>query len=355
MNHSPDIFHEAVRARRIASWVGVYIPLALTLIATALVWLWLPRLPDPAATHWGTSGGPDGFGPAATYLIMVPAVGFGMTLITWLVVRMGSRPRSRGALPVWSAFPRFMAAFGLGVVVFFTMLMLGTVAGQLDLTDAKDAPGVGWILVCGAAMWIVTAAAGWVVQPDVTVWPEDAATAEPIALRESERAVWIGEIRPSKAYLWLMGVTCLLLLGGTVLSFTADLVAGWVMLGTFVLVLVLLIVSAWFWVRIDDRGFEARSIIGWPVFRVPVADIERVEAIGINPLTDFGGWGMRWTPGRFGLVMRTGDGIVMTRKDGRIFGATLDDAETAASVLATAAARHDANEHPSEGGRSDEH
>ena len=53
-----------------------------------------------------------------------------------------------------------------------------------------------------------------------------------------------------------------------------------------------------------------------------------------------GGWDKSVTRAhadRFGLVMRTGEGIVVTRGNGRIFAVTVDDAETGASILAAAA------------------
>jgi hypothetical protein len=55
----------------------------------------------------------------------------------------------------------------------------------------------------------------------------------------------------------------------------------------------------------------------------------------VNPLAEFGGWGWRWgADGRVGVVLRAGEGIQVTRTNGKRFVVTVDDAQTGASVLA---------------------
>ena len=41
--------------------------------------------------------------------------------------------------------------------------------------------------------------------------------------------------------------------------------------------------------------------------------------------------------GRFGIVLRTGEGIEVTGENGRVMVVTIDDAATAAAVLSAAA------------------
>lgn len=55
---------------------------------------------------------------------------------------------------------------------------------------------------------------------------------------------------------------------------------------------------------------------------------------------EFGGWGLRWAPGGgFGVVLRSGPGIRITRTNGKTFSVTVDDAETGAALLTALAAR----------------
>ena len=55
---------------------------------------------------------------------------------------------------------------------------------------------------------------------------------------------------------------------------------------------------------------------------------------------EFGGWGLRWAPGGgFGVVLRSGPGIRITRTNGKTFSVTVDDAEAGAALLTALAAR----------------
>lgn len=332
---SPAQQADLARARRAARWAGLYVPLALIAAGTGLILTWIPRLPDPAATHWGFSGGPDGFGSPWTYVWLTGGLGLCLVLLMRLMVVLGGRG---GTMPLWSPFQRFMAAFAAGLGAFMTAVGVSSAAVQLDLEDAAEASGIGGLMIASFAAWIGVGLVAWFAQPAVEVRQPAAAPSEPLRLAETERAVWIGEARASRPFLWVIGSTTLLLAFGAAAVFLSSVPAvGWILVGVFVLIAGLALMSLWFGVRIDARGLEARSILGWPVFRLPAADVVSVEAASIAPLAEFGGWGLRWAPGRFGLVLRAGEGIVVRRRDGRIFAITVDDAETGAALLAAAA------------------
>ena len=343
--------NELARAKRVALWIGLIVPLALITAAMVLLLVWMPRIPNPAATHWSGGGGPDGFGSPWSYAWMLALVGYGIVLMMWGIVAFASRmpaPSPKRVMPVWSGYQRFLTAFALGYAVFLPIALLGSVAVQLDLADAREASGVGVIMGAGFAAWALVTALGWFAQPKVDVRPAFEESVEPIPLSATERAVWFGQVRPSKGFLWIIGATFVIMLGATALVFFVPADSGdeaakhiaTIVTGVLAFVVALLcLMTAWFRVRIDARGLEARSLVGWPVFRLPAADVQRVEAAQINPMGEFGGWGLRWAPGRFGIVMRSGEGLVATRRDGRLFAITVDDAEKAAAVLAAASKR----------------
>lgn len=332
------------RARRAAFGIGLLLPLALLAAAAALLVAWMPRMPDPAATHWSGGGGPDGFGSPWTYVWILLGIGGGIVLLIWVLAVFGGRlPGARGldgeAAPVWSGMQRLLVAFGAGFSLLMITTAVGSAAVQLDLADAADAGSIGWLVALGFGCWIVGAVLAWFAQPSIVVRRDAAAPVAPLQVGPTERVVWFGDVRPSRVYLWVTGGAILVVIASAVLVFAtqADTASRWITASAVLLVVVLGSVGLRFRVRIDADGLEARSIVGWPVFRVPAEDVRSVEAAPINPVGDFGGWGMRWAPGRLGIVMRAGEGIVVTRKDGRIFAATVDDAETAASVLAAVA------------------
>ncbi|GEM_PF-180884 len=340
---------DLARAKRTGLWVGLLAPLVVITAALVLVLVWMPRMPNPAATHWGGSGGPDGFGSPWSYVWLLALVGYGIVLMMWGIVEFSSRtppPASERVLPVWSGVQRFLVAFSLGYAAFLSAVLLGSVIVQLDLKDPAQATGLGATMSIGFGAWVFLTATGWFVQPGIEVRPNVERAVEPILLSTTERAVWFGVVRPSSTFIWIILVVVVIMMGAWLLVFfmpadegdgMAKNIATIATGGVTLLIVLLLAMTTWFRVRIDARGLEARSALGWPVFRLPAADVQRVETAQINPLGEFGGWGLRWMPGRFGIVMRSGEGIIATRSDGRIFAITVDDSEAAAAVLAAVA------------------
>ena len=326
---------QLARAKRAALWIGLILPLLAVTIATVLVIIWLPRLPDPAATHWSGMGQPDGFGSPTTYLWLSVGIGYGMTLLLWLMVWFTGLKQDA---PIWSPMHRFMAAFTAGFAVFFSVNNVVSVAIQLDLPSAAEAPAIGGWMLLSFVCWVVVGLIAWFVQPKLRISAvgETGVAAEPLTGNPGVR--WSGTARPGKTFFWVTGIALVVVAFSAVLMFLWPVgIAPRIMtVAITVLMLVFCAMCAAFRVRIDSTGLEARSILGWPVFRVPADDIARVESRQINPFAEFGGWGMRWAPGQTGLVLRTGEGIVVTRNDGRIFAITLDDSERAAATLASA-------------------
>ena len=59
----------------------------------------------------------------------------------------------------------------------------------------------------------------------------------------------------------------------------------------------------------------------WPIHRsfrrIPWSKIERYEARQYSPLREFGGWGIRWTPGKIAYNVRGNRGVWIERTDER--------------------------------------
>lgn len=329
---------DLARAKRAARWVGVILPLALTVIATIVTVLWIPRMPDPMAVHWGPDFRPDGFGPPWSNAAMAAGLGLIMTALSGLQTLQSRQARRRGAA-VWSAMFRLLPAIVLGAVLFTQTLAVGSAWVQLDAADARETGPIGWVLLAAFALWIAVTTIAYFAQPRLRIDVPARGPAEPLPLAPGERAVWVGGVSPSRGFVWGIGSVLVLLAAMVLWAFSVEPLAGWILGGSYLLVLVLALAATWFRVRIDDAGLEARGLLGWPVFRLRADDIVSVEAAQISPFAEYGGWGLRWTPDAFGLVMRAGAGVVATRRNGRKFAVTLDDADTAAALLAAAAQR----------------
>lgn len=333
------------RAKRAAVWAGLIVPLALVAVYVAVLLTWMPRLPDPLASHWSGSGDPDGFSSPMGLLFFTAGMSAGMALLIGCIAVLGS---GKGEIAVWSGMNRFMAAFSLAMSVSLGLMGVFIAHSQLGLADAHDAGGVGGVVALAFGIGITLGVLAYALQPNVYVAGPAKRAAQPMQLAPTERAVWIGSARPSTVFIVAIGGSMLALGVGTAAEWAAlsSGIAGaetpfWIMLGTTVLIGLLLAATFSFKVRVDASGIEVRSRIGWPVFRVVAADVSSAVATRIAPLAEFGGWGIRWSPGRTGIVLRTGEGLIVKRHDGRILAVTIDSADTAAALLmayATAAA-----------------
>jgi hypothetical protein len=88
-------------------------------------------------------------------------------------------------------------------------------------------------------------------------------------------------------------------------------------------------------VKVDKEALEVRcGHMGVPRRRIPFSQVACVEVVPkVNP-RHWGGWGHRWRPEQgTGVIVRRGEGILVTLGDGRQFTVTVDDAETAVRVI----------------------
>ena len=326
---------DARRARRAFLWVGVIVPVVITLLSSAVIAIWLPQLPDPAATHWSGGGGPDGFGPAWTFLVIGLALPLALIALFAAMALFSHRmpPRDPNG-PQWSSTARLLGAMSLGVSAMMAVTMLASVGVQRGLADAADAPDVtGWMLAGFGAAAVVTVL-GWFLQPSVTATSATDAAVTPLTLAPGERAVWTATATTGRAGVVTLAVSLLMLVATAVVLWALDVPSWWIIGLLCVLLGVLMLTMLTFRVRVDATGLLVRSTAGWPRFRVRAGDIAAVRVIPVHPFAEFGGWGVRLsTDGRFGVVLRTGDAIEVTRRSGRTFVVTVDDSETGAALL----------------------
>ncbi|RII08064.1 hypothetical protein DSC45_33835 [Streptomyces sp. YIM 130001] len=88
-------------------------------------------------------------------------------------------------------------------------------------------------------------------------------------------------------------------------------------------------------VRIEEDFLEVRcGHMGLPRRRIELAHVVDADfAPRVTP-RHWGGWGYRWRPERgTAVVVRRGEGLVLSLGDGRKFTVTVDDAEAAVRVI----------------------
>ncbi|MHB1738781.1 MAG: hypothetical protein ACYCXA_04725 [Actinomycetes bacterium] len=88
-------------------------------------------------------------------------------------------------------------------------------------------------------------------------------------------------------------------------------------------------------VRVDAAGLSVRfGPWGWPRQTVPIARIAEAEVVDVHP-SQWGGIGYRVQPRQqvTAVVLRSGPGLLVRRRDGRCLVLTIRDPQTGAGVL----------------------
>ncbi|MCS0499148.1 DUF1648 domain-containing protein [Protaetiibacter mangrovi] len=310
--------------------VTVALPLIVAAVAVALQLAWLPELPDPIAIHWGPDGAPDGFAPAWASIALTGGLALGLTGLFALILGL-----ARGAGP--TATHKLLAVVSLGEALFTGVLVTASVGLQRGVADASAAPDLGPWVAIGLGAAVLAGIAAWFALPPAVRPDADAVPARPIALAPGERGVWIATTRVSSGAVAIILVAVGVALAASVFAAVATDGALWPVLFVPLLLLVLVCIGVAWRVRVDASGLAVRSLpLGWPRVVIAAGDIAEVATEHVEPLAEFGGWGWRWAPGRsFGVVTRSGPAIRVTRRDGRRFTVTVDDAATGAGLLAT--------------------
>lgn len=301
---------------------------ALVLAVTLVVVLgWRDELPDPVASHWG-AGGVDGYSSVNGLVALMVAISTVFCLVMWATGHWRGHP---------AMTRRFANGMAVWLAVFLSGILLGTLWIQRGLTDASQVGGVGGALALSLVTATVTGGlAAWATpgdepQPASTPVPTDAPR---LPVADDEQVTWVREVGQRA-----MALILIISLGPLVV--VAVVSREWLFPAVLAAVLVPLVLAFVRWtVVIDRHGLTARSVLRYPRLRVPLDEVERAEVVTVNPLGEFGGWGLRTgIDGRTGVVLRSGPAIQVHRTGGRVMVVTVDDAETAVALLNTLADR----------------
>ncbi|MEF9883923.1 DUF1648 domain-containing protein [Streptomyces sp. P9-A4] len=302
------------------------LPFALTLLVYVLLLvLRYDRLPDTLATHFGLDGRPDGFTGRTAFAVVGVA----------LLVALGAG---------WTALVRRPSLWGAWATAGFAgALLVLLVRDNLDVTDPSQVSSPLVNLTLAAATAGLFGLAGWGLTRLV---PEDAAAPVPgapdaprLPLGASEVAGW--SHATASGPLTVLGVIALAAVPvGLILApWPAALLA---LLGLVIGVPGLALARVR--VAVDRRGVTVRpSLSPRPRVRVPLDEIAGASVRELDTaavLGEFGGWGYRVRAHRTGVIVRTGETLVVRRDSGREFAVTVPDAGTAAALLNTLVERH---------------
>lgn len=295
--------------------------------AIAIVALLLLDLPEQIAVHWNFEGA-DRFGTKADLVVPLALV---VPLLIAVMVGFFVALSRNGSN---TALERFIVGTVNFVGIGIPLTMLGTALAQLSGPDESGATAAVW--VCGGLA--VGAAAGVglaLLTTPIAVVPAGELGAPALALGDTERAAWSRSVLPSAVPAIVIAasavvVTVVLIVVGSPVALTV------VLLAVFVAAFSLLL-----WrVRVDNRGILVRSALGIPRFVIAPHQIVEAREIAVDPVRQFGGWGIRFGGLGWGVIVRRGQAIEVVRSDGKAnFVVTVDDAATAAALLTAIARR----------------
>ena len=313
--------------------VTLVLPAVVTTAGLLVQLAELPQAPARIPLYWGTVGSPTGWGPAWLSLVVTVVLGFGLPAVFGLSSLPSLRHGGRGP-----GF-RLFGAQALGISVLLTIVVTSLLLRSIGTTPSGETPV--WLpLVAGLVAGIAAALVGWFLQPRGTrLAPLGAVT--PLELAPSERAAWMHTASlpvPAVAVITAAATTVAIRAGfGWVAGDRYGIAA--LLTAVALLLIALLATTVVFRVRVDARGLSVRSIVGVPRFRVAPQEVGSVAVVDARSLGVAGSWGIRVFPGRVTIVMRSTTGIRVTRRDGRLFFVTVDDAATGAALLEALAAR----------------
>ncbi|MET8581422.1 hypothetical protein ABZX39_11075 [Streptomyces collinus] len=87
--------------------------------------------------------------------------------------------------------------------------------------------------------------------------------------------------------------------------------------------------------KLDKECVEVRcGHIGVPRRRIPLTEVAGADFTPVVTPRQWGGWGYRWRPEKgTAVVVRRGEGVVLSLWDGHTFTITVDNAESAVRVI----------------------
>ncbi|USQ77511.1 DUF1648 domain-containing protein [Ornithinimicrobium cryptoxanthini] len=305
---------QQIRSSHLIVTTAVTAASGLALVIVIL--LSLGDLPDRLATHFDLSGAADDTMSRALGLTMFLLVGLGLPALLLVVFARMQWWRGDEA----RRFAGFLGALPVGLSAVF----IATVLANRGAASPDQVTLSPWVFAIALTAAVVAGLAVGLMVPR-GVPRESSESVTPVALSPHERASWFGRVQAGPLVLLAFGA------GIVALVIAAVTVGIWWLWLVVVGVALACAATTSFAVRVDSSGVTWRSALGLPRGHVPMSKITDAAVIDVSP-ADFGGFGIRLTPGVLGLVMRQGSALEVTHGKRR-FVATVDDATTGAGLL----------------------
>lgn len=289
---------------RLIGWGAAWVVVSVVLYAIAL-----PELSDRVAIHWDSSGIADVSAP--TWAIPVAAAA--IVLLGYAV----SSVFSVSSEPSMEGFALVGMSGGLATAIALVVTTLNAGVPEWSEAPAIGTTGIVILFALPTLGLGVGAILGRSWYPIKSI---PRRVTEMIEVEPGERVSWVGRARVRGIALVVFGLAVLLL-------FLRPGLPLWV----FVLIAGVGVVFSQVEAQVTNDGMRVR-LGGIPIRTFPLDRISSARAISVEP-DAYGGSGWRTTPGQSALILRGGEAMAITLRDGSQFVITVDDAETGAALL----------------------
>lgn len=304
------------------------LPIVFTIFGLGIQFATFSNVPNPMALNWELNGSPSGEGSPWVNIVLTAVFGIAVPHLIALTIFGGIKRGHTGATA--RMLGAFIPAFSLFIVLIATLSHVI----QLENATAMDAHMPVGLIPTALVMSIIVGFVTWFSFPEMSASLRPARHSG-IAQTDSALTAWEGS------------TSCGRVLGTVVIAIIAIAVLSplivWALSGEAVIIAILVVVAiaaliagmsaTAYTVIADQNGLKAKSRFGFPTFTVPMDDIVGVDIVDIDPMSDFGGWGVRWIPGNFGLILRRGTALRVIRRSGKNFVVTLPDPGPPAGVI----------------------
>jgi len=310
--------------------VAVIVPVVISVVFSTVAAILAGTGPSIVAVHWGFSGGPNGYGSAVGFVVLLGAISLGLVAVLGGAAVIGAH---QGRMTVML---KVLAVSSGWLSILLGVSAIGALLPQRTAASIHDAQNPSLALAIGVVVATAVAVVAWRILPKAVAMsrPDESTEAAVVELGASERVSWIrSAAMPRRFAVLLMGALTVVTAGEVVLVVSSDSALWWVSLVPVVVILLVLSSLAWT-VRIEASGVRIRSVLGLPVFSIPMGSIQSAAVVEVSALSDFGGWGVRFgAGGRMGIIVRSGKAIEIHRENGLVTVVTVDDADTAAGLI----------------------
>jgi hypothetical protein len=306
----------------------IHLPAVIVIVGLVIVTLISGPLPEQAPIHFDSSGHPDSYGSPLIVIIMILLIMVLFLAISGMIDELWARQEKKKTFNWLSLFDDFIVG-GLGGV---TIAYLGVLS---ESTPVFVFPWVEVVLVCGLA--IVLAAILEIVRPYRKY--ESAVAAENIDGIQSDIDNIIKTGQPlvywesqNPIYNTILAVALPLIFIGVAIA--TSFLAIWVSVLYIVLALLSFMMYGGFRTIVNqDMLMMKLGVVGIPLLKIKMSDINEIEIHNFSPLKDFGGYGIRINREMKAYFLTGNRGVKLTLSDGRRYLIGSDHPERLAAVI----------------------